>query len=147
MMFVREGPYTGLICKFSLYVFSTFPLMAKPTIKILSPSSFEHPLLNKHDNKVTMSDFNAETDSLVTIIDFIRDLFVRDPPIKKDLSPESLINASVHAALYESNEKDYFTAPKWTPEVIECKQKILSDSWETRVEPEESVPPTEISSF
>lgn len=145
LMFIREGPLTGLICKFAIYVLSAFPLMGKPTIKISAPSNFDHPLVNKHDQKVIMPEWNPDEDTLLTIINFIRNLFVSYEPSRK-INPEEYVKSSVQQ-IFESTEKDLFYCPKWTPEVLQTKNKIITHTWEwEKKEAEESVPPTEVTS-
>jgi hypothetical protein len=127
-MFIREGAFAGLICKFAIYVMSSFPLMGKPTIKINCPTTYEHPLLNRVDNKCTMPEWNADKDSLITIIDFIRNLFVVNQPTKKNPSPSDYVAMSVRQAFEEPGEKDdIFARPKWTPELLKLKEQLLAE--------------------
>lgn len=127
---MQEGGFKGLVCKFAIYTCNAFPLRGSPSIKILSPSGFDHPSLKFNlDDKLALPEWNPDKDSLRTLISYVQQLFERPLP---NISPAELVEASRKQI---QNSKDIFSpcSPSWTPELLEMKAKILNNSWETPI--------------
>eukprot|EP01126_Amoeba_proteus_P007397 TRINITY_DN1265_c0_g2_i6.p1 TRINITY_DN1265_c0_g2~~TRINITY_DN1265_c0_g2_i6.p1 ORF type:complete len:151 (+),score=31.84 TRINITY_DN1265_c0_g2_i6:274-726(+) len=130
-MFVNEGLYSGAIIKFAIYVPSGYPLAGVPSLKILSPSNISllHPVINM-DNKLPL--VWGPDGTLFTILEQLRDLFVKFKPTKEQGHVLMEQISSSVSTLFSSQDKDIFSPckPSWTPELLSVKRRIMKENGE-----------------
>ena len=130
-MFIFEGPYTGAIIKFGVFVTHHYPLLSKPALKILSPTNISHPYINRMDNKV-LFEWDPENDNFITLLQQFQNMFVQYEPVSEAERNQiaSAVELSIKEISTPSNtlKKDIFTPCQlqWTDKLLELKSAYLN---------------------
>jgi hypothetical protein len=127
-MFVFEGPFTGAIIKFNLFVTHHYPFLSKPAIKIISPTIIQHRSVNKMDSKVQFT-WDPETDNLISLFQNFSDMFTHYEPESESerIQIQEAVDLSVKQISSDS-KRDMFSPCSlvWTEKLRELKSKYLN---------------------
>jgi hypothetical protein len=127
-MFAFEGPYTGAVIKFALFLTHHYPFVSKPAIKIISPTIIPHRSINKMDSKVQFS-WDPEADNLISLFQHFSDMFTNYEP--ENDSESIQIQEAVELSLKQissDTKRDMFSPCSlvWTDKLRELKSKYLN---------------------